>query len=240
MTPVSMTLSDLAKYSTTLTSRGIFATVELLESWLNKRSTCTALFRKRYKYGHSYNGRRIGTRMLSIERCYFQWPWVTPNLDLKVTIFWTSNNSKMVQGGAIVTTAEASQPIIYPLDSHYIHLYSPERQQQQVKKSTKHTTTLSGLSINRLGSCIWGCKILSDGKFLGENLRALPSFYSGGHFGPHKKSLSPCHYRHYGKTRYERRHIKSEKIRGVQNCYTCTRLRLLCRERITLPNSRSW
>ena len=23
----------------------------------------------------------------------------------------------------------------------YIHLYSPERQQQQVKKSTKHTTT---------------------------------------------------------------------------------------------------
>jgi len=36
------------------------------------------------RYGHSYNGRRIGTRMRFIERCHFQWPWVTINLDFKV------------------------------------------------------------------------------------------------------------------------------------------------------------
>jgi len=33
------------------------------------------------RYGHSYNGRRIGTRMQSIEECYFQ-----HNLDFKVMI----------------------------------------------------------------------------------------------------------------------------------------------------------
>jgi len=26
------------------------------------------------RYGHNYNGRRIGTRMQSIKRCHFQWP----------------------------------------------------------------------------------------------------------------------------------------------------------------------
>ena len=29
--------------------------------------------------GHSYNGRRIGTRMRSIKWCHFQWPWVITN-----------------------------------------------------------------------------------------------------------------------------------------------------------------
>ena len=47
---------------------------------------------KWYMIRPSYNGRRIGTRMRSIEWCHFQWPWVTPNLDFKVTIFWTSSN----------------------------------------------------------------------------------------------------------------------------------------------------
>jgi len=61
-----------------------------------------ARFRKRYKYGHSYNGRRIGTRIRSIE----WWPLMTHNLDFKVTIFWTSNNSKTVQERVIVTTAD--------------------------------------------------------------------------------------------------------------------------------------
>jgi len=31
---------------------------------------------------------------------------MTPNLDFKGTVFWTSNNSKMVQERAIVTTAD--------------------------------------------------------------------------------------------------------------------------------------
>jgi len=30
------------------------------------------------RHGHSYNGRRIGTRMRSIEWRHFQRPWVTP------------------------------------------------------------------------------------------------------------------------------------------------------------------
>jgi len=32
----------------------------------------------RFKYSHSYNGRRIGTRMWSIEWCHFQWSSMTP------------------------------------------------------------------------------------------------------------------------------------------------------------------
>jgi len=66
------------------------------------------------RYGHSYNGRRIGTRMRSIEWCHLQWPCVTVNLDVKVTIFWASNNSKMVQDRAIVTTADQYK-VVYDL-----------------------------------------------------------------------------------------------------------------------------
>jgi len=40
------------------------------------------------RYGHSYSGRRIQTRMRSIEWCHFQWAWVTPNLNFNVTIFF--------------------------------------------------------------------------------------------------------------------------------------------------------
>jgi len=29
------------------------------------------------RYCHSYNERRIGTRMQSTEWCHFRWPWVT-------------------------------------------------------------------------------------------------------------------------------------------------------------------
>jgi len=41
------------------------------------------------RHGHSYNGRRIGTRVWSIEWCHFLWSWVM--------IFSMSNNSKIVQ-----------------------------------------------------------------------------------------------------------------------------------------------
>ena len=42
---------------------------------------------------HSYNGKRIGTRMRSVESCHSQWPLyiMTPNLDFKVMPLWTSN-----------------------------------------------------------------------------------------------------------------------------------------------------
>jgi len=39
------------------------------------------------RYGHSYNGRGIETRMRSIEWCHLQSSSVTPNVDFKVTIF---------------------------------------------------------------------------------------------------------------------------------------------------------
>ena len=35
--------------------------------------------RNRARQGHSYYGKLIGTCIRSIEWCYFQWPWVTPN-----------------------------------------------------------------------------------------------------------------------------------------------------------------
>jgi len=56
------------------------------------------LYQNGTRYGHSYNRRRIGTRMRFIEWCHFQWSLMTPNLDFKVTILSTSDNSKMVQG----------------------------------------------------------------------------------------------------------------------------------------------
>jgi len=33
-------------------------------------------FENSTRYGHSYNGRRLGTRVRSIQWCHFQWPWV--------------------------------------------------------------------------------------------------------------------------------------------------------------------
>jgi len=47
------------------------------------------------RYGHSCNGRRKRTCMRSIEWCHFQWPWVTLDLDFKVTIF----NVKYLENG---------------------------------------------------------------------------------------------------------------------------------------------
>jgi len=66
------------------------------------------------RYGHSYNGRRIETRMRSIKWCRFQLPSITPNLHFKVTIFWTSNNSIMVPDRAIVKTANQYK-VVYDL-----------------------------------------------------------------------------------------------------------------------------
>jgi len=36
------------------------------------------------RYRHSYYGRRIGRRRLSIKWCHFQWPWTNPNPVFKV------------------------------------------------------------------------------------------------------------------------------------------------------------
>jgi len=40
------------------------------------------------RYCHSYYRRRIGTRIWSIGRRHFQWPWTTPNLVFNVTPFF--------------------------------------------------------------------------------------------------------------------------------------------------------
>jgi len=37
------------------------------------------------RYSYSYYERRIGTRMLSIKWCHFQWPWTNPTPIFKVT-----------------------------------------------------------------------------------------------------------------------------------------------------------
>jgi len=34
---------------------------------------------------YTYNDRPIGTRIRSTKWYYFQWPWMTPNADFKVT-----------------------------------------------------------------------------------------------------------------------------------------------------------
>ena len=65
MVPVWMTFSDLFKV--TIIQRQI--------TW------------KWYNLQLSYNGRPIKSRLWSIERCHFQWPWMTPILSLKVTPF---------------------------------------------------------------------------------------------------------------------------------------------------------
>jgi len=53
-------------------------------------------FKKRTKYSYTYYGTPIESRLWSIERRHFQWPWITYNPDLKVTILFNvkSNNSK--------------------------------------------------------------------------------------------------------------------------------------------------
>jgi len=38
------------------------------------------------RYSHSHYGRRIGNRTQAFKWYYFQWHWVTLNLDLKVTV----------------------------------------------------------------------------------------------------------------------------------------------------------
>jgi len=57
------------------------------------------------RYGHSYNGTRIGNRMRYIYWYRFQWPWVMLNLSFKVTnrdsrYASTLNSSKMVESRA--------------------------------------------------------------------------------------------------------------------------------------------
>ena len=40
------------------------------------------------RYSHSYYGMWIGTRIWSIKRCHFQWPWTNPNPVFMVTPFY--------------------------------------------------------------------------------------------------------------------------------------------------------
>jgi len=59
------------------------------------------------RYGCSYNGRRIWTRMRSVEWCHFQWTWSIPNLtnpDFKVMPVFDakslSNSTKLTHNQA--------------------------------------------------------------------------------------------------------------------------------------------
>jgi len=49
-----------------------------------------------------------------VEWCHFHWPSMTPHIYVKVTIFSTSNNSKMVHDIAIVTMGD-EQKVVYGL-----------------------------------------------------------------------------------------------------------------------------
>ena len=48
------------------------------------------------RYGHSYNGRRIGTRIRSIKWYHFQWPWVTLTQISRSRQYLTLNMSRTV------------------------------------------------------------------------------------------------------------------------------------------------
>jgi len=75
----------------------------LLLMWQTNKKVCLPMTAFVLFYATHPYGRRIGTRMLSIEWCHLQWSLMTSHLYFKVTIFWTSNNSKMVQDNYIVT-----------------------------------------------------------------------------------------------------------------------------------------
>jgi len=54
--------------------------------WKNRDFQPIILYLKHdTRYGHSYNGRRIGTCTRSSECCHFQWHWVFPNPNFKDT-----------------------------------------------------------------------------------------------------------------------------------------------------------
>ena len=48
----------------------------------------TSRLRVRYSYRHNYYRRRIGNRTQAFKWYQFEWPWVTSNLDFKVTILF--------------------------------------------------------------------------------------------------------------------------------------------------------
>jgi len=53
-----------------------------MEGWCEKNGVLTnnSLYFENYtRYGHSYNGRPIVSRMWSIDRHHFDWPWTTPS-----------------------------------------------------------------------------------------------------------------------------------------------------------------
>jgi len=87
-------------------------------SYVKESSFCISLY-LRNDTGHSYCGMPLGTHILSIKWCHFQWPRMTSNLDWT----WyssTSNNSKMVQDRAILTTADWLEVIWCVEICHYL------------------------------------------------------------------------------------------------------------------------
>jgi len=86
MLPLSITLSDLWPR---------FQGHDIFRHWMSQ---------KRHEIeSHGYYRTSIGSRMLSIERWYCQWPWRTPNPVFKVTAFLESNISNTVRYSDKVT-----------------------------------------------------------------------------------------------------------------------------------------
>ena len=53
-------------------SKGLLGTVQVMTNWCFQPIYILLCFENGTRYGHSYNGRRIGTRMQSVEWCHFQ------------------------------------------------------------------------------------------------------------------------------------------------------------------------
>jgi len=81
---------------------GLLATRTHLTKWLTKRltiwlSVCNAplLARSRItgtRQSYSYSGGLIESRTWSVDLRHFQWPWTTPNPDLKIRPFFDAEN----------------------------------------------------------------------------------------------------------------------------------------------------
>jgi len=63
-------------------------------------------FENAKRYGHSYNGRRIGTCMRSIEWCHFQWHWMTLTQISRTRHYSTFNISNIANTVLYVITKD--------------------------------------------------------------------------------------------------------------------------------------
>jgi len=71
------------------------------------------------RYGHSYNERRIGTRMRSIEWCHFQWPWMTLTPNFKACHYSAFNISNIAN---LPTSEVRSRVTVAPASARAYHL----------------------------------------------------------------------------------------------------------------------